>query len=125
MRTGLSTDCRKAHRDWAFLALLREDVGGGQAGYGVGALEETVRPTTLCVNHPLRDPLSVEVGEQVNEVEVLQKKRAVLADSLSLIWVRHRSSVGSSIEGVFGSYSAVLLICRELGGDMPCETGIC
>jgi hypothetical protein len=39
-----------------------------------------VHPEAASVNHPLRDPLVVEVKELLAEVKVLQRTRAALAD---------------------------------------------
>lgn len=122
---GLSTNGREAHRNRAFLSLLREDVGRSHARYGVRAFKVPVCTTSLCVDDPLRDPLAVEVGEQVDEMEILQQKRAVLTDSLSLVRVRHRGTVGGGIKCIFGSHPTILLVRRELGGDMTSEAGIC
>ena len=52
--------------------------------------------TAFCVDNTLGNSLAVEVGQEINQVEVLQQERAILASSLGLIWVRD----GGAIAGV-------------------------
>ncbi len=75
-------------------------------------------------------------------MEVLKEKRAILATSLSLIWVRHGYAITSEyvrrsggkqaayispggIESVLGRCLSVLLVGRELVRDMSREGSIC
>jgi hypothetical protein len=52
------------------------------------------------VDHTLGNPLTIEVGQQVDQVEVLEQERAILADSLELLGVRDRSTIGSRVHGL-------------------------
>ena len=60
-------------------ARLAEDVGPGDVGQRLVVLEVAVRAVTAGVDHPLGDPLVVEVEDLLPEVRVLQQRRAPLA----------------------------------------------
>lgn len=72
VRTRLATDGGEADSDRAFFARLAEDVGLAQIVEGLGASEGTVSPATFGVDNPLRDSFTVEMGEEINQVEILQ-----------------------------------------------------
>jgi hypothetical protein len=74
------------------MALL-EDICQAKVIESVGRPVNTVCSTTLGVDNTLRDTLAVEVREQVDQVVVLEKERAVLADTLGLIWMRHGDAI--------------------------------
>lgn len=44
--------------------------------------------TTLCVNDTFWDTLAVEMGDEIDQVEVLEKERSILAHTLGFVWVR-------------------------------------
>lgn len=48
----------------------------------VSNLKLAIGPSTLGMNHPLRDALAVKVRQQIDQVEILQEKRAVRANTL-------------------------------------------
>jgi hypothetical protein len=48
----------------------------------------------------LGDTLTIEMSEQVDQMEVLEQERAVLANPLKLLWVRDRSTVGGRVHGL-------------------------
>ena len=54
-------------------------------------------------------------------MEVLQEERAVLADALRLVRVRHRNAIGGRVEGVSRLEVSVFLVCAELAGHMAGE----
>ncbi len=70
----------------------------------MGDLEDSVGSSTLGVNDALGDALAVKVGEEVNQVEVLQEEGPVAPDPLIGVGLVDglpgRGSVGSSILGV-------------------------
>ena len=58
--------------------------------------------STFCMNNTLWDTLTVEVGEEVDQVEVLEEERTVWTSSLGLVWMRHRDAIAGGIEGILG-----------------------
>lgn len=109
MRTRLATDGRKPHSDRALLARL-EEVRHADIVQGVGGLVVTVGATTLSVDNTLRNALAVEVGEQVDQVEVLQEQGTVLADSLRFVWVRHRGAIAGGVESILRRGVPVIVV---------------
>ena len=66
--------------------------------------------TTLGVDDTLGDTLTVEVRKQVDQVVVLEEKRAVLAGTLCLVGVGHGNAIGSGVEGVLRLGVAVVAV---------------
>ena len=66
------------------------------------------------VNDPLRNALSVEVGDEVNQVEVLKEEGAVGTGTLCLVWMGYWDTVAGSIEGLLAGSVAVILVCPKL-----------
>lgn len=50
----------------------------------------------------LGDSLTIEMSEQIDQVEILEQERAILADPLEFLWVWNRSTVGSRVHGLLG-----------------------
>lgn len=57
-------------------------------------------------------------------MEILEKERAVLAYSLTLVRVRDWCTIASSIDGVFASGLSVLLVGGELVLNVGSEGGV-
>lgn len=70
--------------------------------------------TAFGVNDALGDTLTVEVGDEVDEVEVLEEKRAVCTSTLCFVRVRHRNAVAGSIDGLLAWSVAVVFVGPEL-----------
>ena len=70
--TGFATDRREADRDGAFFACLAEDIGLAKIVERLGALEGTVGTTPFGVDDSLGDSLTVEVGDEIDQVEILE-----------------------------------------------------
>ena len=70
-----------------------EQVGPGDVGQRLVVLEEAVRAVAAGVHHPLGDPLVVEVEDLLPEVEVLQQRRAALADPQRVLVVGDRHAL--------------------------------
>lgn len=51
----------------------------------MGYFELTISTCALCMNDTLWYTFAVEVGQQVNQMEVLQQKRAILPNSLGTL----------------------------------------
>lgn len=51
----------------------------------MGYFELTISTCALCMNDTLWYTFAVEMGQQVNQMEVLQQKRAILPNSLGTL----------------------------------------
>lgn len=60
-------------------------------------LEFTVGSGTLGVDNTLGDPLAVEMSQKINQMKVLQKERAILADPLRGFGVHDRTAIGGCV----------------------------
>lgn len=108
--SALTADGRETNTDGALLVLGGEDVCHAEVVKRVGCLVETVGSTTLGVNDTLGNTLAVEVRKQVDQVMVLEKKRAVLAGTLCLIGVGHGNAVGSGVKSVLRLGVAIVIV---------------
>jgi hypothetical protein len=108
--TALAADGGETDTDGAFLIFGGEDVCHAKVVERIGCLVETVGSTTLGVNDTLGDTLAVEVRKQVDQVVVLEKKRAVLACTLCLVGVGHGNTIGSGVEGILRLGAAVVVV---------------
>jgi 1,4-dihydroxy-2-naphthoyl-CoA synthase len=66
-------------------------------------IRTTVSPTSVCssslgVDNSLRDTLAIEMGQQINQVEVLEQERAILANSLVRLWVLNGAAIGGGVD---------------------------
>lgn len=59
------------------------------------------------------DAFPVEVGEQVDQVEVLKKQGAVGTDTLSLVWMGHWDAIAGCVENLLGWSVPVILVASE------------
>lgn len=96
-RTGFTTDGRESGESLGLLTNSVQEFGGANVGDVVSDFKVTVSTGTLSVDDSLRDSLSVEVGKRVNQVEVLQQQRTMLANSLSGEWFRDCLTVRVSV----------------------------
>lgn len=110
MGTALATDGREAHGDGA-LGVLLEEFRETEVVHGVGADEAALCATALCVDYALRNALAVEVGEQVDQVEVLEEQRTVLADSLRLVGVRHGNAICGCVKCFLRWLAGIVFVC--------------
>jgi hypothetical protein len=124
VRARLATNSGESHTDGALLASL-EDVGHAEVVKGIGGLVETVGTTTLGVNNTLGNTLSVEVREEIYQVEVLEKERTVLADTLDLVRVRHGYTVAGCVEDVLARCIAVIVVIAVEITTLLAVGGVC
>ena len=75
VRARLATDCRETNSDGTFLALSAEDVGSTQVVERVGADEFTMSTTALRMDDSFWDTLTIEVGEEVDQVATDYQRR--------------------------------------------------
>jgi len=80
-RAELASDSRESEEKRSPLADRVEELGLSKLGNIVSNLEVAVGACALGVNDALRDSLSVELGEFVDQVEVLEENRAAGASS--------------------------------------------
>ena len=102
MGARLATNRGESNGDGTFFAFGAEDVGKAEVVKGLCGLEDTVGSATLGVDDSLRNPLSIEVGDEVDQVKVLQEKWSILAHSLRFIWMRHRDSIAGGVDSILG-----------------------
>lgn len=95
--TLLTTDGGETADSLGLGANALEEVGAGQVGDIVSDLEDTVSTGTLGVDNTLGNSLTVEVSKDVNEVEVLEQKRTMLANALGSTGVGDGGTVRSSV----------------------------
>ena len=69
--------------------------------------------TALGVDDTLRNTLSVEVRDEVDQVEVLKKEWAVDTSTLSLIWVRYWNTIAGGVDGLLARSAAIIFVCPE------------
>ena len=110
---GFATHGRESNGDRALFAFLAEDVGNAEIIERLGALEGTMSTAALGVDNSFGDAFTVEMGEKVNQVEVLKKQWAVGTDTLSLVWMGHWNAVAGGVENFFGGCIAVILVASE------------
>ena len=82
------------------------------AGRAVG-LEDAVGGGAAGVHDPLRDPLVVEVGDLLAQVEVLQQRRAALAGLQRVVGVGQPQPLrGGQVLARLGAGVVGLAVCR-------------
>ena len=126
VRAALTADGREANGDRALLASRREHVGQAEVIERLGALEEAVSSSTFSVDNTLGDPFTIEVREQVDQVEVLKEERSVLASADDLVRVRLRATVGGRVQHLSALGVAVLSVaaCVRCQCDRPTHSRV-
>jgi len=66
--------------------------------------------------------LAIEMGQKIDQMEVLKQKRAILANSLGGQRVHYRASIGRSVDWRvlvlwIGSHDDIVVGVRLIGGD--------
>ena len=73
--------------------------GGGV----IASIKHTsISTSTFCVNNTLWDTLTIEMCQQIDQVEILKQERASVTNSLEGLWVLDGASIGSGIEWLLG-----------------------
>ena len=111
--TRFATDGGKANGDGTLFAFFAEDVGNAEIIEGLGALEGTMSTAAFGMDDSLGDAFTVEMGEEVDQVEVLKKQWAVGPDTLSLVWMGHWDAIAGCIEDLLGGSIAVIFVASE------------
>ena len=110
VRSRFSTDCRKANRDGACFAFGAEQVGQTKVVDGIGALEDTVSATAFGMDDTLRDTFTIEMGQKVNQVEVLEQKGTGATSSLCFVRMSDGSAVACGVDRVRSLHLSILKI---------------
>ncbi len=69
---------------------------------------------TFSVDNSLWDSLAVEVGDEVDQVEVLKEEGAICTSTLGLVWMRHWDTIAVGVDGLLGWSIPVILVGAEL-----------
>ena len=102
--TFLASDGGETQEHGGSLADGVKELGLAELGDVVGHFEITMSTSTLGVDDSLRDSFTVEVGQLVDKVEVLEKDRAVFASEERILVVVDGSTGrgGQGVAGVVG-----------------------
>ena len=99
VRAGFATDRREADGDGTLFASLAENVGLTDVIHGLGTFESTMGATAFGVDDALGNPLTVEMGEEVDQVEILQQKRTIAPLTLCLVGMGHWDAIAGGVDG--------------------------
>jgi len=116
VRAGFATDGGEADRDRALLARLAPQVGNAEVLEGLCTGKGTVGATAFCVDDSLWDALAVEVGDQINEMEVLEEERTIGTCSLSLVGMWHWYAIAVCVDSFLCWCGAIIFIAPVFGG---------
>ena len=119
-RALVAGDGREADEDRRLLAGPLEQVGAGDVGQRLVVLEVAVRAEAAGVDHPLGDALVVEVEDLLPEVEVLEQRRAPLADPQRVLVVGDRDAL---LGGQRGPSAVGGLVGLAAGADVVDQIG--
>lgn len=65
----------------------------------MGELELAICAGAFGMDDTLRNSLAIEVGEEIDEMEVLKQERSILANSLAGLWVVDWTAVRGGVNG--------------------------
>ena len=110
VRARLATDRGKSHSQRAFLPCLAEDVGHAKVVHRIGAFEGSVSSAALGVDNSFWNSLAVEMGDEIDQVEVLEQEWAIDTDSLGFVWVRVWSTIAGGVNSFVWGRIAVVFV---------------
>ncbi len=96
-RALLATNGREASDTWSLLADTSQHVNRGNVADIIGNLELAIGTGSLGVDNTLGDSLPVEMGEKINQVEVLKQERTIGANSLPARRMMDGIAIGGSV----------------------------
>ena len=79
-RSLFTSDCRKTCNTFCLLTHSIEHIQGSQITDVVRNLKFSICSSTLGMDDPFRNTFAIEVGEEINQVEILEEQRAILTD---------------------------------------------
>lgn len=92
-RSLLTSDSGETEENWGCFTDLTEEFGFGVFADIVGGFEEAVSSGALGMDDSFGDSLSVEVGELVNEVDVIEGDGSVFAGGDGVLVIVDGSSI--------------------------------
>ena len=110
---GFATDGREANGDRTLFAFFAEDVGNAEVVQWLGAFEGTMSTAAFGVDDSLGNAFTVEMGEKVDQMEILKKQWAVGTDTLGLVWMGHWDAIAGCVEDFLGRSIAVIFVASE------------
>jgi len=66
--------------------------------------ELSISTSALRVDNTLRNTLTIEMCQQVNQMEVLKKKRTIRAESLESLGILDGTAIGSRVDWLLGVF---------------------
>lgn len=105
-----ATDSRESGDATRLLAHLVEHVHVCQVGDIICDFEFTVGSGTLGVDDTLGNALTIEVGKEVDQVEVLEQERTIRADALRSLWVEDGAAIGGGVNRLL---VVAICLCRD------------
>lgn len=84
VRAGFATNSRETNGDGTSLLFGTEDVGRTQVIERIGADEFTVCTTTLCMDDSFWNTLTIEMGDEINQVAALVSENTRIRGRLGL-----------------------------------------
>lgn len=98
--TLLTTDGRESGNTFGLLANTVEHVDGANIANVIRHLKLSKGASTLGMDDTLGDTLAVKVGEQVDQVKVLQQKRTGRSNTLPFRRVIYWATIGGCVDGL-------------------------
>ena len=92
-RSLFTSDSGESEKDGGGFSDFAEEFGFGVFADIVGGLKVAMSTCALGMDDSFGDTLSVEVGELVNEVDVIEGDRAILSGGDGVLVIVNRSSV--------------------------------
>ena len=75
----------------------------------------SIRAGAFGVHNPLGDTFAIEMGEKVNQMEVLKKEGPVLTDPLTRLGVIDGASIRSGVNRLLLVFEGALVVCDHFG----------
>ena len=100
VRAGFATHGGESDGDGALLSLGAEHVCHADIVERLGACEDTMGPATFGVDNTLRNTFPIEVGDEIDQVEILKEERSIGTSPLSLIWMGHWHAIAGGVDGL-------------------------
>lgn len=123
-RSFLAADSRESDNGWCLLSNTTQHVYRGDIADVVCDLELSIGTGALGMDHALRDTLTVEMGKEVDQMEVLEQQRALSTNALPLGGVVNGSAIGSGVHGLLVVLEGRggLVVSTHCGGLMKLGT---
>ena len=84
VRTRLASYGRKSNRHRTLFPLRREDIGEAEVVERISRTVITMSSATFRMDDTFWDAFPIKVGQEVYQMKILEKKRAILPSTLTL-----------------------------------------